>query len=89
MVSTGKKLVYTAVMPTTIRGFLKMQTGNNMNKLLKHISWMGRKEGTFRECHVTMPKFKLNFDYDFLKDHLVDLGILSFNIKILIKYSYR
>ena len=75
MLSTGKKLVYTVVMPTTMEGFREMQTGNNMNSLLEHISLIGERERDFRECHITMPKFKLDFDYDLLREHLIDLGI--------------
>ena len=80
MLSTGKKLVYTVVMPTAIKGFREMEMGTNMLDILVHISSIEEKESNFRELHVTMPKFKLDFDYDRLKEHLIDLGILSFNL---------
>ena len=61
------------------RNFYRMQTENNMKDLLKYITSIGEND-YFSHCHVTMPKFKFDFDYDNLKEHLQSLGILSFRI---------
>ena len=79
---TGENLVYTVVMPTKIRNFRRMQTKNSMKDLLEHIALIGvENSNVYPECLVTMPKFKLDFDYDNLKEHLHSLGILSLRIK--------
>ena len=54
-----------------------MQKEGNMKNLLEYISSIGENEFDYNgKCDVSMPKFKLDFDYDLLKDHLIKLGTI-------------
>merc|ERR1719376_1200317 len=72
----GENLVLSIVMPSSVNGLSSMQNEVNMKNLLEYICSIGENEVDYHGgCDVTMPKFELDFDYDLLKYHLINLGV--------------
>ena len=75
----GESLHFSIVMPSNVYGLNSMQKEENMKNLLEYITSIGENEFDYNgRCDVAMPKFKLDFDYDLLKEHLIKLGIILF-----------
>lgn len=77
----GEKLTYIAVMPNNPGDFSEMSTRTGQKKLFTTLNAiMSRTWGEGRlmfhhNCQVTIPKLKLEHNYNQLRDHLEGLGI--------------